>query len=102
MKVHLEVDPKNNQPYWFSDDRKFYGAIVAPFELEVHGEPETREAYPAGALLSVPKHSPGEKPSLNKYSPLIAQAPSIAELVPILEAWVDWNTGKKLWDLRRP
>lgn len=101
VKIHIETDPKNDQPYWFSEDRRFYGAVVAPFELEALDEPKSREAFPAGAILSVPKHSPGERPSLNKYSPLIVQAPSIAELVPLLEAWVDQNAGKKLWDLRR-
>ena len=99
MKVHIEADPRSKALYWYSDDKKFYGAIVEHFTLD-DGE-GYREDFPAGALLSVPKHSPGERPSINKYSPVIAKAPTAQELVPLLERWVDENTGKKLWDLRR-
>lgn len=100
MKVHLETDPKSGTSYWYSDDRRFYGAVLEPFALEVPGKPETRQEMEAGALLSVPKYKPHERPSINKHSPLIVQAPSVDELVPLLEKWVDENAKKKLWDLR--
>jgi hypothetical protein len=73
---------------------------VEPFTLE-EGE-GYHEDFPAGALLSVPKHSPGERPSINKYSPVIVKAPTAQDLIPLLERWVDENSGKSLWSLRRP
>lgn len=95
MKVHIEADPKSNISYWYSDDKKFYGAIVEPFNLD-------DKKFPAGALLSVPKYTREERPSINKYSPLIVQSPTVEGLIPMLERWTDENAGKTLWSLRRP
>lgn len=100
MKVHVEANPRSGALWWYSDDKKFFGAIVEPFTLE-EGE-GYHEDFPAGALLSVPKHSPGERPSINKYSPVIVKAPTAQDLIPLLERWVDENSGKSLWSLRRP
>jgi hypothetical protein len=99
MKVHVEADPRSKALYWYSDDKKFYGPIVEPFALD--DRQGYHEEFPAGALLSVPRSSPGERPSFNEYSPLIVQAPTVQELIPKLETWVDENSGKKHWDLRR-
>lgn len=100
MKVHVEADPRSNALYWYSDDKKFYGPIVEPFALEDKAQGYYEE-FPAGALLSVPKISPGDRPTFNKYSPVVAQAPTVQELIPLLEVWVDKNAGKRHWDLRR-
>jgi hypothetical protein len=99
MKVHVEADPRTDALYWYSDDKKFYGPIVKPFALD--DRQGYYEEFPAGALLSVPDARPGDRPTFNGNSPLIMQAPTVEELIPKLEAWVDENAGKRLWDLRR-
>lgn len=98
MKILVEGDPKTGAMFWRSEDASFYGALIPPFTLSP-GEGEDMP-MPAGALLSVPKYERHERPSINKYSPLIVQAPTVDEVVKGLEAWTDLHAGKAAWGFR--
>ena len=95
----LVGDPQNDIYPWKSSDGKFAGYLIPPVTLTPR-DGSLPIHLPAGALLAVPKHSPDEQPSINKYSPAIAQALSIEDLKPAIEAWVKKNEGKSLWSLR--
>jgi len=95
----LVGDPINSTFPWQTADGKYIGVLMAGMKLTAVGDGEDLE-LPAGALLCVPKHSPNEPPSINKYSPLIAQAPTVEELKPKMEAWLRKNARKTLWELR--
>ena len=51
-------------------------------------------------LLAVPKGSPEEEPSINKYAPVIAQAGSLNELKEELAKWHKETCHKTSWELR--
>jgi hypothetical protein len=95
----LVGEPQNDIYPWKTEDGKFDGYLIPPVTLMPQDGSEPIH-LPAGALLAVPKHYPNEAPSINKYSPTIAQAPTVEDLKPLIEAWVKANEGKKLWDLR--
>lgn len=95
----LVGNPVNEIYPWKTEDGKFGGYLIRPLTLTPSDGSEPIH-LPAGALLAVPKYSPDETPSINKYSPNIAQAPTIEELRPKLEAWVVANHDKTLWSLR--
>lgn len=84
--------------HWKTADGKFSGFLIDPVKLTEKGKESTE--LPAAALLAVPKHSQNEVPSINKYSPVIAQADSTDDLGPLISAWADRNAGKSLWSLR--
>jgi hypothetical protein len=98
MKILVEGDPKTGGMFWRSEDSSFYGALLPAFTLTPAEGDEM--PMPAGALLSVPKYGRYDRPSINKYSPLIVQAPTVDLVVKGLEAWTDQNSGKALWKLR--
>ena len=98
--ILIEGDPSKGMLFWHSEDNKFSGAIVPSFTL-LDAEGKAME-MPAGALLAVPKYSRSEVPSINKYSPLIVQAPTVDEVVLMLQGWEKKNKGSALWDLRNP
>lgn len=96
--ILVEGDPSRGILFWKSEDQKFTGAILPPFTLlAANGE---AMPMPAGALLAVPKNSRSESPSINKYSPLIIQAPTVDEVVLMLQDWEKKNQDMALWDLR--
>lgn len=95
----LVGEPQNEIYPWKTSDGKFAGYLIPAVTLTEKGVGVFD--LPAGALLAVPKYSSDEEPSINKYSPVIAQAPTVQELKPELEAWVKKNEGKTLWSLRR-
>lgn len=90
---------QNGYYQWKTSDGKFDGVLTPPVTLTPQDGSEPIH-LPAGALLAVPKHTPNEAPSINKYSPVIAQAPTIEDLKPGIEAWVKQNEGTKRWFLR--
>lgn len=94
-------DEATGQLLWRAEGANFFGPIIEPFFMEETGRPETRVEMPAGALLAVPKYRQSDHPSINKYSPLVAEAITVQDLEPLLEAWVKANAGKSLWDLRK-
>lgn len=98
MKILVEGDPHTGGMFWRSENSKYYGALIPAFTLM----PQDGEAMPmpAGALLAVPKYEDTDPPSINKHSPLIVQAPTIDEVIAMLEKWVDSVKGKNLWNLR--
>lgn len=98
MRILVEGDPKTGAIFWRTEDSQFFGALIPPFTLT----PEEGEEMPVpgGALLSVPKYERYDRPSINKYSPLIIQAPTVNAVVRGLEAWTDWNAGKPPWGFR--
>lgn len=96
----LVGDPQNGLFPWKTADGKFDGYLLPAVTLTPSDGSENWE-LPAGALLAVPKYQANEAPSINKYSPVIAQAPTVEELKPKIEAWVKKNEGKSLWSLRR-
>lgn len=98
MKILVEGDPNTRAMLWRTEDSSFYGALMPAFTLTADGKDEM--AMPAGALLSVPKYQRYETPSINKYSPLIVQAPTLDEVVKGLEVWTDRNAGKAPWSFR--
>jgi hypothetical protein len=95
----LVGEPENNIYPWKTSDGKFDGYLIPPVTLTPKDGSQPIHLH-AGALLAVPKRSPNEVRSINKYSPLIAQAPTIEDLKPAIEAWVKKNEGKTLWELR--
>jgi hypothetical protein len=96
--ILVEGDPSKGILFWHSEDKKFSGALVPGFTL-VAADGEEME-MPSGALLAVPKHVKSEPPSINKYSPLIIQAPTVDEVVSMLQDWEKKNKGVEPWDLR--
>lgn len=96
--ILIEGDPSKGMLFWHSEDNKFFGAIIPGFTLlDAHGE---AMPMPAGALLAVPKYNRSEAPSINKYSPLIVQAPTVDEVVLMLQDWEKKNKDNAPWDLR--
>lgn len=95
----LVGEPQNGLYPWRTSDGKFMGVLMAGVTLVPDDGGEAWE-LPAGALLAVPKHQPNERPSINKYSRVVAQAPTVEELRPKLEAWAKANQDKSLWSLR--
>jgi hypothetical protein len=98
--ILVEGDPSKGMLFWHSEDNKFSGAIVPGFTLLSADGGEM--PMPAGALLAVPKHTRSEPPSINKYSPLIVQAPTVDEVVSMLQDWEAKNKEITTWDLRAP
>lgn len=98
MKILVEGDPKTGAMFWRAEDASFYGALLPPFTLTPEDGDEM--PMPAGALLSVPKYGRYDKPTINKYSPLIVQAPTVDLVVKGLEAWTDQNAGKAPWEFK--
>jgi len=98
MKILVEGDPSTGGLFWRSLDASFYGALQPAFTLMPQDGAEM--PMPAGAVLSVPKYERYERPSINKYSPLIVQAPTLDEVVKGLEVWTDQNAGKAPWEFR--
>jgi len=96
----LVSDPRGGTFLWKTADGKFQGVLIESFKL-VDKDGGVEIEMPAAALLAVPKHYPHERPSHNKYSPVIAQAPTVEELKPKMEEWLKANAGKSLWSLRR-
>lgn len=86
--------------YWWTDPMHFLGVVNEPFTMEIPDRPETRETMPASALLFVPKRHERERPTFNKHSPVVEQAPTVAALVRRLERWTDENADKTPWELR--
>lgn len=95
----LVGEPQNDIYPWRTSDGKFAGYLIPPVTLTPQDGSEPTH-LPAGAILAVPKNSPNEVPSINKYSPTVAQAPSVQDLKPVIEAWVKKNQDKTLWALR--
>lgn len=96
--ILVEGDPSKGLLFWRSEDHKFSGAIIPAFTLlDAEGE---EMPMPSGALLAVPKHTRSEAPSINKHSPLIIQAPTVDEVVLMLQDWEKKHKGASLWDLR--
>src|SRR5215467_6715022 len=91
MQVEKHEDPKTGLIYWKTIDGRFAGVILKPFTLVADDEPDVEMPMKAGALLAVPKYTPRESPSINKYSPLVAQANTVEELGPLLDVWSDQN-----------
>lgn len=100
MEILKTHDPKSGLTFWKTDDGQFSGVIIAPATLREHGGERPVYELPAGALLAVPKDRPSEEPSINKHSPLIAQAPSVEELAPLIAGWVLQHDGEGVWNLR--
>lgn len=98
MKIKLEPNPRAGLTLWHSEDGRFSGAITPPFMMKVPGEQD--QLMPAGATLFVPEDAPNEKPTLNRYSPVVAKASSVRGLVPLLEKWTEENAAKSHWELR--
>lgn len=98
--MEILVGEKRNNLYpWKTADGKFAGYIVEGFKMmpsDGKGEVEV----PAGALLAVPKYNQNDRPSINKYSPVIATGWTIEELKPKLDEWLKENKDKSLWSLR--
>lgn len=95
----LVSEPVNGTYLWKTKDGKFSGALLPPMTLNPDDGSEPIH-LPAGAILQVPKYHQNELPSINKYSPTIAQAHTVEELRPAIEAWVKKNQDKTLWSLR--
>lgn len=97
----LVGDPQNNLYPWTTIDFKYGGYLIPGVKLTPVGE-QGGEVFelPAGALLAVPRDHPNETASINKYSPVIATAPTVEALKPKIEAWLKENQGKTLWSLR--
>jgi hypothetical protein len=95
----LVGDPRNGIFPWKTMDGHFTGYLISGFKMtpsDGGGDVE----LPAGALLAVPKNSPNERPSINKYSPVVVTAKTVEELPPLLELWTEANQAKTLWSLR--
>lgn len=98
MKI-LVGEPENDLYPWKTSDGKFHGFLTSGFKLTDRDTGEEID-MPAAALLFVPKYSPNDRPSHNKYSPVIATASTVDELKPKMEAWLKENAGKTTWSLR--
>lgn len=94
----LKSEKRAGITHWKTADGKFSGFLIDPVVLTEKGQESTQ--LPAAALLAVPKYARTETPSINKYSPVIAQAGTTEELGPLISAWADRNARKTLWDLR--
>src|SRR5262245_61592578 len=98
MEIQRTFDKPSGLWAWRTPDRMFSGCVLTGGTLEEGGEVVME--LPPAALLAVPKNR-RDFPSINKYSPVIVQAPSIEEVFKRLEAWTDEHRGVPLWDLRR-
>lgn len=96
----LKSAKRNGITDWRTENGKFSGVLVDPVVLRERGKDDVME-LPAAALLAVPKDREGERPSINKYSPIIARGPTSEELGPLISAWTEAHRGDSLWKLRR-
>lgn len=95
----LKSEKRRGITDWRTGNGQFSGILVDAISM-TETESKERIQLKAGALLAVPKDRQGERPSINKHSPLIAQADTSEELGPLISAWADKNAHKKPWDFR--